>query len=56
MITTTSISTRENQVLVLLAQGLTVKEVANELPALQTMLPQTEQLTVVRVSLTSNPY
>ena len=25
-------------------------------PALQTMLPQTEQLTVVRVSLTSNPY
>ena len=25
-------------------------------PALQTMLPQTEQLTFVRVSLTSNPY
>jgi len=31
MITATSISSRENQVLVLLAQGLTVKEVANEL-------------------------
>jgi len=31
MITATSISIRENQVLVLLAKGLTVKEVANEL-------------------------